>query len=1185
MQENGDYDAFEVFDEDDIVNVDQQLMNITSLSSTSIMTKPQWLLDRNIEDYVWLGENEGDIVVKVPSFNTNGVAFPTIHKDMTHIDDTNYYSDTWPLVYKTDFIYKIQEKFRKISDDASTTLGDKNKIFKHQLLVQRFLSPHSINRGLLLYHRVGSGKTLSSVLIAEDHYKMMRELHTVIESNVSQLQQSRFDVIYLIPATLRKNLIGEIKQWSSLYRNHYKESTVLSLREHKIFHYNADTLIPYIKSIPGETYKNMETDTWFNMMLNNKDIPIEVNPLRNKLYVIDEIHNVVSLMKNATKKQVFLYKFFMNMKNCKILAMSGTPIRKEPYEMAILMNIIKGNFAGKTLFPLSAEDFNRKFGLGSAIHGGLTQEQTILLKRMMTGLVSYYPGSTEGVPNVTYHLPVRVTMSPTQLEEYTKYSKLEESSRMSMIGKPRAESRTLQHVHAGTISGFKRNPANAGVFRIYTRQVSNFSFPISGVQYPIERPVKKDFFDMLKFLSKAEDMADFGPRVEDALRLLFLENELNEFLNTTTSIERRGYILKTAIERHLKALRELIPQNNPQFKYSEFMENIYSSDIVRTINVIFGSNSKVFFQKFKDLQEVIGTRDQLQMVKIAFADIMGIKKPADIYDDKKYLKINPLDKLYTIAVTKVLRLLDKLKDMYLKNNKDGLKRFSPKMSQILKNIEQYEGKVFVYSNFVHVEGIHVFSKVLEANGYIKLSVASYSELMNVMNKNIENNETYPKYSSVVGKYTDLKIKFDPDIYDEFTYKLNPIITQRENELDIVDYNVQPHIDAFNSSKRFTPLEEISVDLSDQMINLLQKARQSRFKRRRKTPAIVPEFFNTITGSSSDIQTTITVRNYLIYNISTSESDENKGRYTRLNKQSVPYIKELNVIKGRYIVYTGSEDAEIKNKLKEMYNHRNNTDGRFIRIILGSGAASEGITLKSVKQVHIMEPTWTRTQTEQIIGRAVRINSHIDVPIKERNVHVFEYHSLESKEGRIDSSTDALIYEKAKNKHHRIANYLKILKECAVDFGMYEEMEDEIKSENLIQYEPDEETDILYAPNIDNVNLIDRKYRVSGTIKVCYVPIDISGLVNINDKLKKKFSERYYMRYFSSNGKPVQSLLKHVDIVKGTNDFIGYILYRSVSGKSHDFRKSAIVYERKLIDASQIKIISSIYKPDKEVIKH
>ena len=38
----------------------------------------------------------------------------------------------------------------------------------------------------------------------------------------------------------------------------------------------------------------------------------------------------------------------------------------------------------------------------------------------------------------------------------------------------------------------------------------------------------------------------------------------------------------------------------------------------------------------------------------------------------------------------------------------------------------------------------------------------------------------------------------------------------------------------------------------------------------------------------------------------------------------------------------------------------------------------------------MEPYWNRVRIEQVIGRAARINSHVELPKSKQNIRVYEY---------------------------------------------------------------------------------------------------------------------------------------------------------------------------------------------------
>jgi hypothetical protein len=71
----------------------------------------------------------------------------------------------------------------------------------------------------------------------------------------------------------------------------------------------------------------------------------------------------------------------------------------------------------------------------------------------------------------------------------------------------------------------------------------------------------------------------------------------------------------------------------------------------------------------------------------------------------------------------------------------------------------------------------------------------------------------------------------------------------------------------------------------------------------------------------------------------------------------------------------------------------NVDGGLCRTFCITAAGAEGLSLKNVRRVHIMEPFWNHVRTDQVKGRAVRICSHIDLDLADRNVEVFTYCSV------------------------------------------------------------------------------------------------------------------------------------------------------------------------------------------------
>jgi hypothetical protein len=65
------------------------------------------------------------------------------------------------------------------------------------------------------------------------------------------------------------------------------------------------------------------------------------------------------------------------------------------------------------------------------------------------------------------------------------------------------------------------------------------------------------------------------------------------------------------------------------------------------------------------------------------------------------------------------------------------------------------------------------------------------------------------------------------------------------------------------------------------------------------------------------------------------------------------------------------------------------------MITSSGA--EGINLLNTRYVHLLEPYWHSVRNQQVIGRARRFRSHIQLPPELRTVDVFSYISVFTEE--------------------------------------------------------------------------------------------------------------------------------------------------------------------------------------------
>lgn len=133
---------------------------------------------------------------------------------------------------------------------------------------------------------------------------------------------------------------------------------------------------------------------------------------------------------------------------------------------------------------------------------------------------------------------------------------------------------------------------------------------------------------------------------------------------------------------------------------------------------------------------------------------------------------------------------------------------------------------------------------------------------------------------------------------------------------------------------------------------------------------------------------------------------------------------------RYTEYHGGIDDKQRTINKEMYNAKENIYGKLCKIMMISPAGAEGISLSNVRQVHLMEPYWHEVRMVQMIGRAIRMCSHRDLPLEERHVDIYRYKSVREHGGK--QTTDQYIEDLARSKEGLIQSFLDAVKEAAVD---------------------------------------------------------------------------------------------------------------------------------------------------------
>jgi len=215
---------------------------------------------------------------------------------------------------------------------------NKGDLLSHQILLSRLLSSYTPYDGMLLFHEMGTGKSCTVVGAIK---KILSEKNGIdsyiyVASNVGLLA----------------NFKDEMEKCSG----------------------------------DDKLSDKGTRQTTYTFIKNYTDYPGRLN---NKVIVIDEVHNV----RESGSMYESLYSILHNVKNCKILLLSGTPMMNEPDEIASIINLI---------LPLDKQlnykAFNATFfKKGKLVNDGLLREafkgRVSYLKAMMSGVRQNFIGN------------------------------------------------------------------------------------------------------------------------------------------------------------------------------------------------------------------------------------------------------------------------------------------------------------------------------------------------------------------------------------------------------------------------------------------------------------------------------------------------------------------------------------------------------------------------------------------------------------------------------------------------------------------------------------------------------------------------------------------------------------------------------------------------------------------------
>ncbi len=352
----------------------------------------------------------------------------------------------YPSRDSTKFQYEIARKkeFQDLKLDRHEPKPSiktaKGANFKHQVIIQRFLSGKTDYDQLLLFHGLGSGKTRSSILVAE----------------INQSSNKPKALILVKNKLLRNNYRGELAFYDDKYLPKDDKGRIID---------------PVIES---ERYKNIitrrtgvnydfETFQKFSKYISTKSDQQLKNLYSNRVIIIDEAHNLrIKTGKEALESKTIyknFHRFLHAITNCKVLLLTGTPIWDTVEEISSLMNL---------LLPLDKQldikNFEHEYFDGFE----LKQEKAEIFAKELSGRISYVRESQSNVVK-DFQGDTGSWTARTKIV-FNEMSKFQYNA-------------TIQAKQDISAKESKKQKKKGGAFRQFELEASNFSYAYEGANY------------------------------------------------------------------------------------------------------------------------------------------------------------------------------------------------------------------------------------------------------------------------------------------------------------------------------------------------------------------------------------------------------------------------------------------------------------------------------------------------------------------------------------------------------------------------------------------------------------------------------------------------------------------------------------------------------------------------------
>ena len=653
----------------------------------------------------------------------------------------------------------------KCSSDSCDIDEDYIKLLRQQKIVKDYMQFDGPYRGILLYHELGSGKSIASIAAAEG-YINQKKIVIMTPASLSQNYENEL----LIASKIGRNLK---KTWTQIKINKKSPDMIAELSKYaissKLVKKDGLVWVPLYKDdIEGAVIKiekirynsvdakdakyKAEIDVAINHIIRNRYTFINYNglsekmvkelgtkPFDNSFIIIDEIHNFISRIVNGSRLAKAVYNHLMNATGLKLILLSGTPIINQPYEIATLINLVRG--------PI------KEYNIELLKKSKVPDMKAVIEHLQENNLYSY-------IDTINYNENI---MSITLLPD--DFKRVDNNNAKIMKNKWDKSSGNIIKKVSEVL-----NKTEIVKLSIRSKIINNEALPTDKVVF------NKLFIDDSNddnIHIKNEDLfkrrilgttsyyktsgSDLFPKMLPPVsRELFMaDHQIKKYLEVR--------LVEIRMDDRKKLFKKGGAKDDVGSVYRAFSRMVCNFAFPDEINRIFPQDVRMLMKK-----------------EIANVDSDKSSDSDDDKDDAKQLNkdvaaaySSQLDDAMNKLIKSDYLDIDKLHNLY-----------SPKFAQMYEDINESPGSVLVYSQFRMIEGLGIFKEVLNRQGYAEINIINSDDFGYMIDDIDVFDKKYDNKRYVVFNSDRIKTNILMNIFNGNSKALPKIIQQQLKQVDI-----------------------------------------------------------------------------------------------------------------------------------------------------------------------------------------------------------------------------------------------------------------------------------------------------------------------------------------------------------------------------------------------------------------